>query len=516
MGMEISLSSPAIMRRLIDTLGEIPHVRALTLTTIACALTTLLAICLFRVFDAPNLVALFILTVVMASLRWGRLAGLWSAFLSVVGFDFLFIPPRLSFAITDTQYFFTFALFVLMALIASDVGGRLRLDAKIARAGERRETAVARVANDLSGASKIQQIAAICTETFAPLFDAEVILLLPDADERLQPYATGEFGDLHVAQWAYDHVLRAGAGAQSLSDASVLCLPLKAPIRCRGVLAIRPRSQSVLGNDERRFLDACCSSIALALERIHFVDIFQQTLVRMEGERLRNSLLSAISHDLRTPLTVIHGLAETLETTKGLSANDRTEIAGAIRNEAEELQQLVTNLLDLARIQGDGVKLDKQWHSVEEIAGITLNRLAPALTNYQIRTRFPNDLPLVEVDAYLFERVLFNLLDNALKYAAKDADISIGAEADDHSICCFVEDNGPGLPPGDAERLFEPFTRGKMESAISGVGLGLALCRNIIAAHGGTIRAAPNQPSGARFEICLPRGSAPKFEMDDA
>jgi len=500
-----------------DRLWKTPLIRSLTLTTLACALTTLLAIFLFKIFDAPNLVALFMLTVVMSSLRWGRIAALWSALLNVVSFDFLFIPPRLSFAVTDMQYVFTLTLFVLVALIASDLGSRLRRDAEIARAGERRETAVARVANDLSGASKIQQISTICSETFAPLFDADVILLLPDEAGRLQPVGRGDFHDIHVAQWAYDHVLRAGFGTETLSAAGVLCLPLKAPLRCRGVLAINPRNQAALSSaDERRLLDACCASIALALERIHFVDVFQQTLVRMEGERLRNSLLAAISHDLRTPLTVIRGLAETLETTTGLLTTDKTEIAGAIRNEAEELQRLVTNLLDLARIQGDGVKLDKQWHSVEEIAGITLARLGPALERRDIKTSFPHDLPLVEVDAYLFERVLFNLLDNALKYTAKDADISIGALANDHWVCCFVEDDGPGLPPGDTERLFEPFTRGKKESTISGVGLGLALCRNIIAAHGGTIRAAPNRPTGARFEIYLPRGSAPKFELEDA
>ncbi|MDR3572063.1 MAG: DUF4118 domain-containing protein [Candidatus Pacebacteria bacterium] len=491
-----------------------PNVGSLVWATATCAMTTLIALCLFTFFDAPNLVALFMFTVVMVSLRFGRVAAIWSALLSVTSFDFLFIPPRLSFATSDTQYFFTLALFLLVALATSEVGGRLRLDAKIARRGERRETAVARVAHDLSGASTIEQITTICIETFAPLFEADITLLLPVEDDALRPTADGAF-QLPVAQWVYDHVLRAGLGTETFCDVEALYLPLKAPIRCRGVLAIKPKNQAVLkGADEKRLLEACCSSIALALERIHFVDVFQKALVRMEGERLRNSLLSAISHDLRTPLTVIRGLAETLETAAPFQPSDKSDIAGAIRQQAEELQRLVTNLLDLARMQSDGVKLEKQWHSIEEIVGITLGRLGPALSNRQIRTRFPKDLPLIEVDACLFERVLFNLIDNAFKYA-KDAEILIGAQPSGDSMYCFVEDSGPGLPPGDSERLFEPFARGKTESSIAGVGLGLALCRNIITAHGGIVRAEAKQPSGTRFEIRLPLGTPPKFEMND-
>jgi two-component system sensor histidine kinase KdpD len=417
---------------------------------------------------------------------------------------------------SDTQYLFSCALILVIAWVTSEVGSRLRADVRIARAGERREAAVARVARDLSGAHNSEQIVAICRETIAPLFEAKVALILPDSTDRLFPPKEGEFVDPSVAQWAYDHSQRAGLGSSILSAAKALYLPLKAPIRCRGVLAIQPQHQTSLDRpDHNRLLEACCSSMALALERIHFAGIAQETLVRMEGERMRNSLLSAVSHDLRTPLTAIRGLAETLEMTD-LPQNERTEVASAIRHQAEDLQQLVTNLLDLARMQSAGVRLNKEWHPLDEIVGSALSRLGPALAKREVRTELPIDLPLLEVDASLFERVLINLLDNARKYTPPDAKILIGAKAVGPWMYCFVEDNGPGLPAGDPEQFFKPFVRGQKESAISGVGLGLALCRSIIGAHGGTIRAEPAQPAGTRFEIRVPLGSPPGIEKEDA
>lgn len=490
---------------------------SLALTVAACALTTLLALWLFQYFDAANLTALFMLTVVVVSLRLGRVAAILAALLSVASFDFFFVPPRLSFAMSDAQYLFSFGLILAVALVASDLGSRLRAEARIAQAGERREAAVSRVARDLSAAARPEQIVAICQETIAPLFDAKVALILPDACERLQLPEAEQFADLSVAQWAYDHGQRAGLGTGVLGASTALYLPLTAPIRCRGVLAIEPANRApVEGSDDRRLLEACCSSIALALERIHFVAVAHEASVRMEGERMRNSLLSAVSHDLRTPLTAIRGLAETLEQTAELPKGDRLEAASAIRHQAEGLQRQVTNLLDLARMQSAGVRLNRQWHSFDEIVGSALSQLSRALSGRDVRTDVPVDLPLLEVDASLFERVLINLLDNALKYTPPQARIRIGAKAVGGSMYCFVEDDGPGLPPGDPDRLFDSFVRGQKESAISGVGLGLALCRSIIAAHGGTIRAEAARPAGTRFEIRVPLGSPPGIEEEDA
>jgi two-component system sensor histidine kinase KdpD len=486
------------------------NTKSIVITTAACALTTVIAAWLFRFFDASNLVALFMFTVVVVSLRLGRAAAIWAALLSVACFDFFFIPPLLSFAMSDTQYLFTFALILVIALVVSEIGSRLQADARNARIGERRQATVARVARDLSGALKTEHIVAICEETIAPLFEAKVALILPDSSGSLLAVNAGGFANLSIAQWTHDYVQRAGRGTNIFGAAEALYLPLKAPMRCRGVLAIQSEEWSLLEEpDNKRLLEACCSSIALALERMHFADVAQDALVRMEGERLRNSLLSAVSHDLRTPLTAIRGLAETLERATDLPAGDRNEMASAIRHQAEELQRMVTNLLDLARMQAAGVRLNRELHSLDEIVGSALSKLGPVLSRHHLRTDVPADLPMLDVDASMIERVLVNILDNALKYTPPGGKIVIGAKAVGDSMYCFVEDDGPGLPPGDSEQLFEPFVRGQKESAISGVGLGLALCRSIIGAHGGTIRAEAARLSGTRFEIRLPLGSPP-------
>lgn len=491
---------------------------ALVLALLACAFATLVAALLLRFFDLSNVVMLFLLTVVLVALNLGRAAGALAALLSVLSLDFFFVPPRLSFTVSDTQYLFTFALMLVVALIIGQLAARLRYQASTAIAREHRATALARIARDLSAALKVEQIDKVATQEIAPLLQARTCLLLPTRDGRLGTGAgQADFVDAGVAQWVFDHEQPAGLGTQTLAAAKALYLPLKAPMQVRGVLVAVPQEKGVSsGPEDRRLLDACCSLIALALERIHFVDVAQETLVRMEGERLRNALLASVSHDLRTPLTAIRGLAETLEHGAGLPEAERIAASSAIRMQADELQRLVTNLLDMARMQGEGARLDLQWHALSEIVASALARLAPVLSGHRIETRLDPDLPLVELDAVLFERVLANLLDNAAKYTPRGATILIRARASDDRMHLYVEDDGPGFGGHDPEALFEPFARGLKETAIAGAGLGLALCRRIVEAHKGTIGAEPRQPHGTRFTISLPLGRPPEIEREPA
>lgn len=491
------------------------HIKSLLIATAACGVATTAAAWLLRVFDLSNIVMLFLMTTVFIAMRLGRLAGAWAALLCVACFDFFFVEPRLSFDVTDTQYLFTFALMLVVALVISQLAARMRSESRVARAGERRASTLARIARQLSSAIKIEQVMAVCADAITPLFGARVILLVPDEKERLVPTQDAGFIDLSVAQWTFDHSQEAGRGTQTLSAAEALYLPLKASMATRGVLCILPIDGPLPNDpDDRRLLDACCSTIGLALERIHFVDVAQDTLVRMEGEKLRNALLSAVSHDLKTPLTAIRGLAETLEYPKGLPESDRNDLARSIRIQADELKRLVSNLLDLARMQSEGVHLNKEWHSLGEIVGSALAQSSPVLKPRTIRTSLPPDLPLIEVDATLIERVLINLFDNAAKYTPTDSIVAIRAGASGDSLYLVVEDDGPGLPAVDPNSLFEPFVRGKKESSIAGVGLGLALCRSIIVAHGGTIRAEKRKSGGAAFEIRLPLGAPPEIESE--
>ena len=250
----------------------------------------------------------------------------------------------------------------------------------------------------------------------------------------------------------------------------------------------------------------------LALERVHYVEVAQEALVNMEGQRLRNALLAAVSHDLKTPLTAIIGLAGTLE--RDPSPQIRHELTAAIREEAEQMHRLVANLLEMARLQSGGTRLRKEWQSVEEVVGSALHQLRLPLARYQVRTDVPADLPLVEFDALLIERVLVNLLDNAAKYTPAGSRIRVSARRVDEELVVMVEDNGPGLPLKDADKLFEPFTRGESEPATPGVGLGLALSRIIVEAHGGRISAENRPEGGARFRFTLPAGTPPEPEEE--
>jgi len=285
-------------------------------------------------------------------------------------------------------------------------------------------------------------------------------------------------------------------------------------MRVRGVLVVEPPAGSrPWGIEQRRLLQTCASLLAISLERIHYIEVAQSSTVQIESERLRNSLLSAISHDLRTPLASLVGLADALELTPPPLSDAQREVAGAMRQSATRMNALVNNLLDMARLQAGAVQLHLAWQPLEEVVGSALAACAAPLAGRDIRIDLPDDLPLLHLDPVLFERVLVNLLENAAKYTPAGSAIELSARARSDSVVILLDDHGPGLPRGHEARVFEKFERGQRESALPGVGLGLAICRAIVQAHGGTIeghnRETGGAVQGARFTINLPRGTPP-------
>ena len=482
--------------------------------SLACFAATALAELLLQVFDPANVVMLFLLVVVLSALRWGRGPGAWAALLSVMLFDFYFVPPRNSFSVNDTQYIFTFCLMLGVALVCGQLMARLRHEARVAAERERRAGALARLARDLSGALTQEQVTEIALSTVSGVFDAQTGLLLPDSQEQLH-IAPGSQGaiDTSVGNWSMEHRQMAGQGTDTLAAAQALYVPLMAPVRARGVLVLQLRTaQRLRVPEERRLLDACASQIALALERVHFVDIAQQTQVAMEGERMRNTLLSAVSHDLRTPLTGILGAAQTaLPHTPPGAAQD---MLVQIRNQAQAMQQLVDNLLAMARLQQGGVHLKREWLPVEELVGSALQQMHERLSAHVVRTEVPAGLPLLHVDAVLMQRVLVNLLDNAAKYTPAGTVIQIAARVEGADCVLVLQDFGPGLPSHvAAEQLFEPFTRGVTESSVSGMGLGLTLAQRIVEAHGGSLHAESTLATqGTVFSLRLPVPEQPPVD----
>ena len=482
--------------------------------TLACLAATAVAELLLKVFDPANVVMLFLLVVVLSAVRWGRGPGAWAALLSVLLFDFYFVPPRNSFTVNDTQYLFTFSLMLGVALVCGQLTARLRHEARVAAERERRAGALARLARDLSGALTQEQVTQIALTTVSGVFDAQTGLLLPDADEQLHR-AQGSEGviDASVARWSLEHGQMAGQGTDTLAAAPALYVPLMAPVRSRGVLVLQLSApQKLRVPEERRLLDACASQIALALERVHFVDVAQQTQVAMEGERMRNTLLSAVSHDLRTPLTGILGAAQAA--LPHAPHGPAHHMLVQIRNQAQALQQLVDNLLAMARLQQGGVHLAREWLPVEELVGSALAQMRERLAWHPLQTALPADLPLLQLDAVLMERVLVNLLDNAIKYTPEGTAITVAACVEGTDCVLSVQDAGPGLPGHlPAEQLFEPFTRGQTEGTVFGMGLGLALAQRIVQAHGGRLRVEAAQPGpGTVFSVHLPVPEQPAME----
>ncbi len=475
-----------------------------------CALTALLATPLVGWLELSNIVMLFLLAVVGVALRWGRGPAVLAAFVGVGLFDFFFVPPRFSFAVSDVQYLLTFAVMLVVALVTGQLTAGLKVQAEAATQRERRVRSLYEMSRDLSAALLPEQVAKIGARFLRAEFGAASALLAADAEDRLQtlPGATAPV-DAGVTQWAYDRGEPAGLGTDTLAGSATLVLPLKAPMRTRGVLVIAPGATPLQGPEQRRLLETCASLLAISLERIHYIEVAQASTLQVESERLRNSLLQAISHDLRTPLASLVGLADTLELTQPPPEPAQLEVMQRIRASALRMNALVTNLLDMARLESGAVQLNRQWLPLEEVVGSALASCAPVLAGRPLRTRLADDLPLLHVDAVLIERVLVNLLENAAKFTPPGSAIEIAAAVDEDQLRITVDDEGPGLPPGREEAIFEKFERGRKESATPGVGLGLAICRAIVQAHGGRIRGQTRPGGGARFSVWLPRGQPP-------
>lgn len=490
------------------------------------AAVSLLATPLLRFFDLANIVMLFLLTVVIIATKFGRRAALAAAVINVLAFDFFFVPPRFNFSVSDAEYLITFAVMMIVGLIIGQLTASLQYQARVARYREERARSLFEMARELGKALTLEQVTDIGRRYVERAFRGHAALLLPDADNRLMlaqgddaagsPASSARTPDIGLAQWAYDHGEPAGRGTDTLPGSPTLYLPLQAPMRTRGVIAVEPANARLLMiPEQRQLLDTYTALVAIAIERVHFVTVAQDTLVSMESERLRNSLLSALSHDLRTPLTALIGQAENLSAALARDGSPHGVGAQAIVEQARRTAQLVSNLLDMARLQAGAVALRHDWQSLEELAGSAIRSIEGALAQHPVSVRLPDDLPLLYGDAVLLERVLANLLENAAKYTPPGTPIQLTAhsagDADGDTLVIEVADDGPGLPPGDPDRLFRTFTRGDAESSTAGVGLGLAICRAIMRAHGGDIEAA-NRPSpahGALFRCTLPQRVAP-------
>jgi len=476
------------------------------------AACTAVAFGMFPYLELSNLVMVYLLGVVIAGLRVGRLPSVLTAVLNVLCFDFFFVPPRFELAVTDVQYFLTFAVMLTVALVIATLMARVRQQTRVAGARERRTALLYAMSRELAATRDSDSMARLAVQHVAEVFQCDCVVLLPDTSGRLRyPTETPMDGsyrgaDLAVAQWVVDHGRRAGLGSDTLPASPALYLPLGIGRLGLGVLAVRPRNpRRVLLPEQLHLLETFAGQIGIALERAGLAETAAGARVAAERETLRNTLLASISHDLRTPLAAMAGAASTL-VARGTSLDDakRTELARSIEAKARDMSELVSKVLDLSRFDSGEITLRRDWESLEDLIGAAMEQSEHRLGDHRVEIALPANLPLVFVDATLVVQVFANLFDNAAKYTPAGTRITVTARDEGASVHVTVDDNGPGWPAGDPERLFDKFQRGIQEGTIVGVGLGLSICRAIVQAHGGTIAAAPRPGGGARLELTLP------------
>ena len=471
----------------------------------------------FPYFEPANLVMVYLLGVVLVATRLGRGPSIFASVLSVAAFDFFFVPPFLSFVVSDTQYLVTFAVMLVVAVVISTLTVRIRQRAESARERERRTASLYAMSRELASTRGVDELLRVAVRHIAEVFGSAVGVFLPDDAGQLVAHggslaAPGEeTSERGVSQWVYEHGQMAGQGSATLPGAGALYLPLVASRGTIGVLGVQPTDPHAFTAPEPlHLLETFAAQVALAIERAVLAEEAHQAQLRVESERLRNTLLSSVSHDLRTPLATITGAASSLmDEAERLPPAARRELLAAIREESDRMNRLVGNLLDMTRLESGALQIRKEWHPLEEVVGAALGRLAARLGDRPVTTRLPPDLPLVPLDGVLMEQVLINLLDNAIKYTPAGSPIEIGVSLTDGRVLLEVADRGPGLPPGHETRVFEKFYRGPVVGTAGGVGIGLTICQGIVEAHGGRIWAATRPGGGAVFSVALPVADTP-------
>lgn len=482
-----------------------------TSTTIAVvAACTLLSVALREALHPVNLVMVYLLGVLFVATRSTRRQSFLASVLSVAAFDFFCIPPYYTFAVADYEYLVTFAVMLTVALIVSALTIRIRLQAVAAVEREARTHLLYRFTQAVSGEAHWEEAARSAAYIAGEVFQADTAVLLPDASGKLvQQSGSSSFivpdSELGIAQWAFDRGQRAGRSTETLSGASALYVPLRGTRSPLGVLAIRAcRPDSLATPEHFHLLEVFCSQAALAMERAQAMDHARHAQLRAETEQMRSGLLSAVSHDLRTPLATITGAASSLRTQREqLSLDAQRGLIECIEQEAERLSRLVNNLLDITRIESGSIRLNQSVVPLEEIIGAALHRLETALQGRPVHVRIPEDLPPISADDVLLEQVFVNILDNAARYTPAGSPLAIVAARSGQDISVEVCDSGPGFAPGEEQRIWEKFYRGSAGVG-AGAGLGLAICKAIVTAHRGTIAAANRPEGGACFRIQLP------------
>jgi two-component system sensor histidine kinase KdpD len=457
-----------------------------------------------------NLVVIYLLSTVVAAIFLGRGPAILTSILSVVAFDYFFVPPQMTLAVSDTEYLLTFLGLLSVSLVISYLTAQVREQADAAQRREAQTSALYELGHDLTAAVGLEAVAKTIIDHISQIFSRDVAIFLPEKSKlklyMASPGLSAADNELAVATWAFEHGQQAGRGTDTLPSASMHYQPLKTTSGVIGVLGIKPIGiNTYLSPDQRRILDAFTNQVALAIEGARLLEQARQTELLEVAERLQTALLNSISHDLRTPLVSITGALSSLEEAgPALDEEVRRSLIETARDEAERLNRLVGNLLDITRMEAGAMQLHCEACDVQELIGSSLEQIGTPLKNRQVNVEISAKLPLVPLDFVLFSRVLVNIIDNALKFSPPEKPIDIQARISKHFLEISVADRGEGIPVEDLERIFDKFYRVQRPDNVSGTGLGLSISKGIVEAHGGNIRAENRRGGGTIFTISVP------------
>lgn len=489
------------------------------ISVLSVAFMTAFGVITRNFFSASDQALIYLTGVVFVAARCGMGPALLYAFLSATCLNFFFIEPLYSFTIYDRSYWTTLVVLMITGFVIADQASRLRLQTILSRKREQNTQTLYALTKELASTRGIKGIASVTARQIADTLDADVTIWMPRMEGTLHivfgNLPAENFAKEHGALlWCFDNKKIAGRGTDTMPTAEGYYLPLMASEEAVGVLGVIPRNQQHnLKIEETALLETISNLLAASLERVKAAELAERSIVEAETERLRNTLLSSVSHDLRTPLASITGASSSIAVDADkLPTSTIRDLAHSIQKEATRLSRVVANLLDITTLESGRFKLNQQPYFVQELIGSALAHIQPALAGHKIVTQAADHLPMVMVDGILIEQVLQNLIENAAHHTQPDSTITIFASLKDEDILVSVKDNGPGIPKGEEEKIFDKFYTISRRDAHKGSGLGLAICASIIKAHGRPIWAENLPEGGAMFSFALPVAQTPKMD----
>jgi two-component system sensor histidine kinase KdpD len=469
--------------------------------------------------EPTNLVMLYLLTVVIAAIYLGRGPAVLASLLGVLAFDFLFVQPYFTFAVSDTQYIITFIGLFMVGIVISQLTARAREQADAAQEREAETAELYALSRDLAVAGDLDSILRVLVQHVEQTFGRNTVVLLPENDHLITRVVSSDLklaeDELAVADWVFRHGDPAGRHTNTLPAAQLRYLPLRTARGILGVLGVQgPQSSAQhLTPQQRRLMETFASQAALAIERVQLTEQARQAQLLQATEKLQTALLNSISHDLRTPLVSITGALTSLDE-QALDEKYRKSLIVTAREEADRLNRLVGNLLSMTRIESGAIKLRLEPGDIQDMIGTALDQLDKRVANRKVLVNVPDDFPLVPLDFSLMVQVLVNVLDNAVKYSPEYCSIEVSAELVDNIVSIKIADRGEGIPPEDLTRIFDKFYRVQRPESVSGTGLGLSISKGIIEAHGAQISAHNRDGGGTIVIIELPLNGGRKQDNE--